>query len=217
MVNVEMTLKVLVEAGFVINHKKSNLVPSQRFQYLGLIWDTSLAQISLPPVRFQDLHSMALQVQSSLRLSCSSLLRLLRLMSATIPAIPLVQLKSRFLQRSQSSVSDTECDPLLPVTLSEEARADLDWVVRLRPQDCVTLLWPPSIRQAFLRDASDDGWGLYFEGRMERGLWSATDVLLHINVKELIVLRIFLEDFFPFISRPVKVVRWELDNTTALA
>ena len=52
---------------------------------------------------------------------------------------------------------------------------------------------------------------------MERGIWPATDVLLHISVKERIVLRIFLEVFFPSISRPVKVIRWEVDNTTALA
>ena len=37
-------------------------------------------------------------------------------------------------------------------------------------------------------------------------MWPATDVLLHINVKVLIVLRFFLEVFFPSISRPVKVL-----------
>ena len=46
--NVEMTLKVLREAGFVINLKKSHLIPSQQFKYLGLNWDSTQAQISLP-------------------------------------------------------------------------------------------------------------------------------------------------------------------------
>ena len=45
--NVEVTLRVLREACFVINLKKSALNPSQRFQYLGLIWDSTQAQISL--------------------------------------------------------------------------------------------------------------------------------------------------------------------------
>ena len=35
-------------------------------------------------------------------------------------------------------------------------------------------------------------------------------------MKELIALRIFLEDFFPLIPRPVKVIRWEVDSMTAL-
>ena len=52
-VNVAMALKVLVEAGFMINHKKSNLIPSQRFQYLGLIWDSTLGQVSLPLYGFR--------------------------------------------------------------------------------------------------------------------------------------------------------------------
>ena len=47
--------------------------------------------------------------------------------------------------------------------------------------------------------------------------WSPADALLHINAKELTVLLIFLKDFFPLISEPVKIIRWEVDNTTALA
>ena len=50
-------------------------------------------------------------------------------------------------------------------------------------------------------DASDEGWGLYFEGTLRMGKWSPTDASLHINVKELIVLRIFLQDFFPSVRR----------------
>ena len=47
-------------------------------------------------------------------------------------------------------------------------------------------------------DASDLGWGLYFNGKMRQGLWSdIADAPAHINVKELMVLHIFLRDFLP--------------------
>ena len=80
-------------------------------------------------------------------------------------------------------------------------------------------MWPPSIDRADLRiasDASDEGWGLYFEGRMEGGRWSETDARLHINVKEIMALLIFLRDFFSSIPRKIKVVVWETDNTSGL-
>ena len=161
-----MALKVLVEAGFKINFKKSNLIPSQRFQYLGLIWDTTIGQVSLPLIRFQTLNSMALQVQSTPRPSCSSLMRLLGLMSAAIPAVPLIRLKSRFLQRSLIAVYQREADGPLPVTLSQRALSDLQWVAHLRLQDCAAPMWPPSPDRADLRvetDASDVGLDLFFE------------------------------------------------------
>ena len=33
---------LLTDLGFIINHRKSDLVPSQKFRFLGLIWDTIL-------------------------------------------------------------------------------------------------------------------------------------------------------------------------------
>ena len=51
--NVDIALWVLRKAGFFINLKKSSLILSQRFQYLGLVWDTTKGQW------FEDLSSMA--------------------------------------------------------------------------------------------------------------------------------------------------------------
>ena len=219
-VNVARVLQTLVDAGFKINLKKSNLVPSQEFQYLGLVWNTITARVSLPLKRFQDLNSMALRIQAEGRPPCSDLTRFLGLMSAAITAIPLVRLRSRFLQRSLIAVYRSESDDSLPVSLSREALADLQWVARLRLQDCTAPLWPPSLDQADLcvaTDASDEGWGVYCLGRMEGGRWAPEDAALHINVKELTVLLIFLRDFFPAIKEGVRIVRWEVDNTAALA
>ena len=48
-------------------------------------------------------------------------------------------------------------------------------------------------------DVSDLGWGLYFQGQMRQGLWlDIADAPDHIDVKELMVLHIFLWEFLPF-------------------
>ena len=82
-------------------------------------------------------------------------MRLLGLMSAAIPAIPLVRLKSRFIQRSQIAVYESEANLLCPVALSQEAKTDLNWVAHIRLQDCAAPMWLPSIDLADLRVASD--------------------------------------------------------------
>ena len=43
-----MVLDTLQKRGFLINHKKSRLVPSQDFEWLGVRWDTRQGRLSLP-------------------------------------------------------------------------------------------------------------------------------------------------------------------------
>ena len=83
---VARVIQTLVDAGFRIYLKKSNLVPPQEFRFLGLVWNSQTSQISLSLKRFQDLNSIALQVRAVKRPSCSGL-------------------KGRFLLRSLSAVS----------------------------------------------------------------------------------------------------------------
>ena len=66
-------------------------------------------------------------------------------------------------------------------------------------------------------DASDEGWGIYFQGQLHQGLWTETaNAPAYINAKELMVLLIFLRDFLPQCDKPVSLL-WRTDNTTAMA
>ena len=66
-------------------------------------------------------------------------------------------------------------------------------------------------------DASDQGWGIYFQGKMFQGPWtSVADVPAHINAKELMVLHIFLRDFLPLFDAPLSLL-WRTDSMTSMA
>ena len=53
-------------------------------------------------------------------------------------------------------------------------------------------------------DASDLGWGIYFQGVLHWGLWtSIADAPAHINAKELMTLLIFLRDFLLLSDAPL--------------
>ena len=81
-------------------------------------------------------------------------------------------------------------------------------------------MWPILVEQCDVElstDASDFGWGIHYDGRLLRGLWSdRLDPPEHINAKELTVLRIFLEEFLPASMSPRNLL-WRMDSTTVMA
>ena len=221
--NVEFVLSTLRSAGFIINQKKSNLSPSQFFRFLGLMWDTSTCQISLDETKHLSLVSRATRMLNKTSVSCHSLQVFLGHATASIMAVPLIRLHSRCLQMALSSVYKTSADSLKAVHLTEDCVRDLRWVSSLRLVDCAAPMWP--LRQEdceaeVTTDASDFGWGIYFDGLLRQGSWSlpVTDVAVqaHINVKEITALKIFLQHYLPSYP-PVYRLLWRTDNTTAMS
>jgi hypothetical protein len=65
-------------------------------------------------------------------------------------------------------------------------------------------------------DASNQGFGIWFEGFLHQGKWDSTTAGLHINVLETTALWHFLAFILPKSSKPRNSL-WRIDNTTALA
>ena len=61
---------LLVHLGFIINHRKSDLVPSQRFRFLGLIWDTIQMRMSLTMERVMRIRNKAQVVVDNPIITC---------------------------------------------------------------------------------------------------------------------------------------------------
>ena len=219
LLHLKVVMETLQGAGFLLNWKKSCLTPAQRFLYLGLWWDTAREVVSLEERKLVSLHNQATLLQRPIHRNCQAVMKLLGLMTAAIPAVPLVRLHCRQLQRSLNSVYKTSLDLRRPLRLSQGALAELMWVLSLSLDDCQAPIWPKTLEDADLTvatDASDQGWGIYFLGRMESGPWDA-NAPAHINAKEIMALMIFLRDFLPSVNRSVKTLLWETDSTTALS
>ena len=216
---VQIAIDTLQQAGFLLNWKKSSLEPSQRFLFLGLWWDCQGLRVQLEERKLSALQSQASLLLSHQSPTCRSLMKLLGLMTAAIPAVPLIRLHCRPLQMCLNRFYKTSSDLLLRLILCEDAKREIHWVMNLTMDRCKAPIWSPALEDADLRvatDSSDNGWGLFFEGQMESGRWGVL-APLHINVKETMTLLIFLRDFLPSVQRPVKVILWETDSTTALA
>jgi hypothetical protein len=101
-------------------------------------------------------------------------------------AVPLLRLKGRFVQLSLNFTYFLVQDLLKTVTLLPEARCELLWMTQLQIEDCHGPLWPLTAEDCAIEvqtDASDQGYGIWFEGRLHSGRWDSIDTLTHINVK----------------------------------
>ena len=214
--NLAFVLQLLQSLGFLVNWKKSNLIPSRLFLFLGLQWDTRMGVIGLEEVKRLALHRRATAALQSAP-TCHDLQVLLGHLTSSIPAVPLIRLHSRRLQLDLHAHYRTDDDRFRLVSLSPLAVRDLRWILSLESRHCVGPMWSLRIEdcdEEVSTDASDVGWGIHFRGHLHRGRWGV-DAPVHINAKELFTLLIFLRDFLPPSDR--RALLWRTDSTTAIA
>ena len=182
--------------GIVINEKKSDLVPSQSAKYLGMTIDTGAGKVfpSLARVekfltvaeRFCTMQSPPAQLWQVVLGHLASLERL----------VPHGRLRMRSLQWHLKSQWSPESDPpSLPVALPEEARRDLSWWM-VRDHLLVGVRFgTPAPNLHLYSDASSSGWGAHLLDQNVSGVWSAQEMLLHINLLEMKALFLALQAF----------------------
>jgi hypothetical protein len=187
--NLQRALSILMEAGFLINWKKSCVVPTTCFTFLGMIWDSVGGSLALPESKLLQLQSQAASLLSCVTPTCRQVMVLTGLVAAYHKAVPLLRLKGRFVQLSLNSSYFSAEDLRRTVILLPEARRDLLWMTMLQLSDCRGHLWPLTADECSLEvqtDASDKGFGIWFQGRLHSGEWDGSegiDTLTHINGK----------------------------------
>jgi hypothetical protein len=100
-----LTTKVrhhLEKLGFIINYKKSILLPSKTQEFLGFTFNSKTMIVSVPALKITSLMKRIRQVTISPRKSCRWIAGLLGKMTAMIPAVGEALLHIRYLQRDLS-------------------------------------------------------------------------------------------------------------------
>ena len=180
---------VLSSLGFIQNLQKSDLVPSQRFEHLGLIFDTHLNRVFLPEKRKDSISSIVNEVMISSHSSPRILAKLVGSLQAATDAVPLGRLLLRPVQWAVKSlvpqpVEDWDRLLLLPT----ELKSAIDtWTNTALLSSGTPLVVPPPTA-TLCTDASTMGWGanLSPEFLTVKGVWTAEEKTLHINVLELL-------------------------------
>ena len=212
--DLQSVLLLCHELGIVVNPQKSNLVPSQIVQYLGVMIDSISFRASPSQDRISRLRSTADAFQSSASPPASLWLSLLGVLSSLAHLVPGGRLRMRSLQLCLHRSWDRS-DLRAPVPVSQDCLQDLQWWLHLPRLSSGVSLSQVSPDLHFWSDASDVGWGAHLERQVASGLWDSGQAALSINARELLAVHLGLQQFQSSLrGRTVAVF---CDNTTAVA
>ncbi len=197
----DIVLGHIPSLGLRMNAKKSVLLPSQRTMFLGVRLDSVRMQARLAPARIPVLTACLARFKLGHHVSVGTCHRLLGLMAAASPVLPLGLLHMRpFLWW----MKELRLHPSVPATR----------LIRV-PRSCCRpiLLWrDPAFLRSGVRmgaihrrhmittDASMTGWGAVFEGRPASGEWTEEFLSWHINCLELRAVFLALMYFLPVLG-----------------
>ena len=209
-------LPFLSHLGVKLNLAKSELVPTQRFTYIGVEFWTDRSLV-LPPIdRVTKLQQLLATLRSRHVCTAREFLSLIGLINSMMSYVSLGRLRLRplqwYLKDRYTPVSD-------PLTKS----ITLDWnVLRETFQHWQSVQWlrqgvplqQPPHDLTLVTDASRHGWGGYLGNQEASGRWDRDHQSLHINVLELKAVLLCLGKFEDTVKDRVVLVL--TDNTTAV-
>ena len=212
--DLQTVLQLCHEFGIVVNPQKSNLVPSQVVQYLGVVIDSTSFRASPSEERISRLLSTAAEFQSCASPPASLWLSLLGVLSSLAHLVPGGRLRMRSLQLCLHRSWDRQ-DLEAPVSASMECLRDLQWWLHLPCLSLGVSLCQVSPDLHFWSDASDVGWGAHLDRQIASGLWDTHQAALSINARELLAVQLGLHQFQSSLQGRTMAVF--CDNTTAVA
>jgi hypothetical protein len=210
-------LEMTEELGFLVKWTKSDLTPSQSFQYLGVQFDTVAYTVRPSDSRIEELYRMLVKLRGRERCTHRHLLQLLGRMESVSLLLPLARVFKRPLQRGVaqrvSNASPLGVDQIIQLGPWFLA-ATSQWVQTHWLHSSV-LIQPPKPDLYLYTDASKSGWGGHSLNWQVRGVWSKQEAKHHINQLELEAVRRTLKAAAHLVTAKSVVVCG--DNTTTLA
>lgn len=211
--NVGYTLKVYEKLGLTVNFEKSVLKPTQSIKFLGFIFDTVNFTLKLPDIKKEKILKQCINVNLSVIITVQELAELLGLLVSACPAVKYGSLYTKQLELEKTIALQGSQNYAKKMTLSAIAKEDVSW-------------WIKTINYArrnienerydmlVTTDSSLSGWGATADGIQTKGYWTFEESALHINILELLAVKLALQIF---LKKPGMKVLVRCDNATAVA
>ena len=208
-------IKVLQFLGWIINFEKSDLTPSQDFQFIGMQFNTRRFTVApLPKMRIK-VQSVLQHWMANSNITARDLHRLLGMLVFMASLVRRGRLRLRPVQwwaatawcQRTGNWSDRIQVPQW--VLSEVAWWSSPAVLQGLP------LAARETEVTLFTDASSSGWGAQLGSHSTQGQWSASQRLCHINVLEMQAVIYAVRDFLPLLR--YHVVRLMCDNAVTVA
>ena len=180
------TVVVLLEAlGFVLNMKKSVVVPSQRMEFLGVVVDSQAMTFSLPEDKIANIFLKCSEMLKMEEVSVRQLSKLTGVLVSSALAVLPGPLHYRQLQMVQARALMKGLSYESMVMLSADAKREIRWWMEMLQQTNGKAIISPGPDLVIETDASRQGWGAAMGAMTVRGHWTEAEQEEHINVLEL--------------------------------
>ena len=173
-------LNLIRDLGFVVNLKKSELVPSQRFDFLGYHFLLDLALVKLTQDRGTKLQDMSRSV-----ISARTLMSTIGLLASKEKTVKLGRMHMRPFQWHPKTHWKFLMPLDTPINWNQKMIRHGEWW--LDPKNVLQgeFLHPKEHEKLIFTDASNAGWGAHLDHDSTGGVWSHTETHLHINLLEM--------------------------------
>ena len=210
-----LMIKVLQFLGWIINFEKSDLTPSQDFQFIRMQFNTRRFTVAPLPQMLVKVQSVLQHWMADPNITARDLHRLLGMLVFMALLVRRGRLRLRPVQwwaatawcQKTGNWSDRIQVPQW--VLSEVAWWSSPAVLQGLP------LATKETEITLFTDASSSGWGAQLGSRSTQGQWSASQRSCHINVLEMQAVIFAVRDFLPHLR--YRVVRLMCDNAVTVA
>jgi hypothetical protein len=183
----DMVIRRLYVLGFLVNQRKSSLLPTKAIQHLGFMIDAVNTSLTVPIQKVRDLRRGASRLLHRPYCSIRNLAAFKGKAQAMIAAVFPTRLRPRNLLATKNRALKRLGSWTAMTPLPQEAQEELTWwITQLRQWNGHSFLQSTPDAEVHT-DASETGWTIVHASNSWSGIWSLSELPQHINWKELMV------------------------------
>ena len=213
--NIKATLRLLRDLGFIVNFKKSQLIPTQLCKYLGLCYDSKNMLVTLPHDKVKNLLCLTSSLKLNDRITIRQFTQILGFLVSCCPAIKYSWAYTKSSEREKFLALKINNDNYnAKMTISKEIIEDMNWWIS-KASSSNNPIRNSDYDLEIFSDASLTGWGASCKGQRVFGHWNEIENCMFINYLELLAAFLGLKSFAKYKSNAQILLR--IDNTTAIS
>ncbi|XP_056637712.1 uncharacterized protein LOC130445848 [Diorhabda sublineata] len=213
--NINQTCSLLQRLGFVVNKEKSCLSPKREIKFLGFIFNTQKMTMRPTTDKKSKITAMVKAILKKRKIKIRDFSKFVGHLVSICPATQYGWLHTKQFEREKYlalKVSGGDYDKIRKI--SPKLKSEFLWWLN-NIKGCENSIAIPKYTHTLFTDASNSGWGAFYNGQNANGFWDSFEKQRHINYLELKATFFGLKTFLKDLRNSHILLR--IDNTTAVS